>query len=278
MLRSREGYERDGTAPLREARIDRTAEPSGNVRGRDHHAAADDEPHRERRRRGRGGRVHAPRARVRDRSGVPSDRCDLAGAWPAFPLPGVRLRPGRDHDRTGHRRGGQIDRIRPPPQRRDRRSGEGSLRPRDRDLLPLRARRLPGSVRRGRPELRLSVPRSRVRLPGLRVGGPPPRPLDRFYTLVRDRTVLLGPRFSVNNQLRRFAPRDPGEPLDGVGQFLYPARFSTPPAPPQLRSARRAPGLSSPAAADRPTAGRARAGRRANTACPQRPVARRTGR
>jgi menaquinol-cytochrome c reductase iron-sulfur subunit len=67
---------------------------------------------------------------------------------------------------------------------------------------------------------------------GIRVGGPPPRPLDRFYTVIRGNTVWLGPRYSVNNELRRFAPRDPGEPLDGIGQFLYPARFSTPPAPP----------------------------------------------
>jgi quinol---cytochrome c reductase iron-sulfur subunit, bacillus type len=67
---------------------------------------------------------------------------------------------------------------------------------------------------------------------GIRVGGPPPRPLDRFYTLIRDGHVLLGPRYSVNDELRRFAPRDPGQPLDGIGQFLYPARFSTPPAPP----------------------------------------------
>jgi menaquinol-cytochrome c reductase iron-sulfur subunit len=67
---------------------------------------------------------------------------------------------------------------------------------------------------------------------GIRTGGPPPRPLDRFYTLIRGGRVLLGPRFSVNDELRRFAPRDPGEPLDGIGQFLYPARFSTPPAPP----------------------------------------------
>jgi Rieske Fe-S protein len=67
---------------------------------------------------------------------------------------------------------------------------------------------------------------------GVRSGGPPPRPLDRFYTLIRDGRVLLGPRFSLNNELRRFAPRDPGEPLDGIGQFLYPARFSTPSAPP----------------------------------------------
>jgi menaquinol-cytochrome c reductase iron-sulfur subunit len=71
---------------------------------------------------------------------------------------------------------------------------------------------------------------------GIRTGGPPPRPLDRFYTLVRSGHVLLGPRFSVNSDLRRFAPRDPGEALDGIGQFLYPARFSTAPAPPGAKS------------------------------------------
>jgi menaquinol-cytochrome c reductase iron-sulfur subunit len=70
---------------------------------------------------------------------------------------------------------------------------------------------------------------------GIRSGGPPPRPLDRFYTLIRNDHVLIGPRYSVNNELRRFAPRDPGEPLDGIGQFLYPARFSTPPAPPDAK-------------------------------------------
>ena len=71
---------------------------------------------------------------------------------------------------------------------------------------------------------------------GLRTGGPPPRPLDRFYTLIRNEQVLVGPRYSVNNELRRFSLRDPGEPLDGIGQFLYPARPSTPPAPPGARS------------------------------------------
>jgi quinol---cytochrome c reductase iron-sulfur subunit, bacillus type len=66
---------------------------------------------------------------------------------------------------------------------------------------------------------------------GLRVGGPPVRPLDRFYTRVRSGQVQIGPRYSVNSELRRFSPRDPGEPLDGIGQYLYPARFSTPPKP-----------------------------------------------
>ncbi|MBV9808566.1 MAG: Rieske 2Fe-2S domain-containing protein, partial [Solirubrobacterales bacterium] len=71
---------------------------------------------------------------------------------------------------------------------------------------------------------------------GVRTGGPPPRPLDRFYTLIRDEQVLVGPRYSVNDELRRFSPRDPGEPLDGIGQFLYPAQPSSPPAPPGAKS------------------------------------------
>ena len=68
---------------------------------------------------------------------------------------------------------------------------------------------------------------------GFRTGGPPPRPLDRFYTQIRNGEVLLGPRYSVNSKLKRFAPRDPGQPLDGIGPFLYPPRFSTPHPPPR---------------------------------------------
>jgi menaquinol-cytochrome c reductase iron-sulfur subunit len=59
---------------------------------------------------------------------------------------------------------------------------------------------------------------------GRRVGGPPVRPLDRFYTRVNGGQVEVGPRFSVNSELRRFSPRDPGEPIDGIGQYLYPSR------------------------------------------------------
>jgi Rieske Fe-S protein len=62
---------------------------------------------------------------------------------------------------------------------------------------------------------------------GMVAGGPPVRPLDRFYTRVVGNYLQIGPRYSVNSHLRRFSPRDPGEPLDGVGQYLYPARFST---------------------------------------------------
>jgi menaquinol-cytochrome c reductase iron-sulfur subunit len=57
-------------------------------------------------------------------------------------------------------------------------------------------------------------------------GGPPVRPLDRFYNRVRNGRVQVGPRYSVNQELRRFSPRDPGEALDGIGQYLYPSRPS----------------------------------------------------
>ena len=61
------------------------------------------------------------------------------------------------------------------------------------------------------------------------VGGPPVRPLDRFYTRVRDGNVEVGPRYSVNSELKRFDYyRDPAQPLDGIGQYLYPPRASTP--------------------------------------------------
>ena len=60
-------------------------------------------------------------------------------------------------------------------------------------------------------------------------GGPPVRPLDRFYTRLNRSTGLveIGPRYSLNTEFHRFSPRDPAEPLDGIGQYLYPARWST---------------------------------------------------
>ena len=60
-------------------------------------------------------------------------------------------------------------------------------------------------------------------------GGPPVRPLDHFYTRIRNGQVEIGPRYSVNSEFERFPSfRDPGQPLDGIGQYLYPGRFSTP--------------------------------------------------
>jgi menaquinol-cytochrome c reductase iron-sulfur subunit len=59
-------------------------------------------------------------------------------------------------------------------------------------------------------------------------GGPPVRPLDRFKTRVQNGQVQIGPRFSVNSDLKRFSARDPGEPLDGLWKYLYPKRFTVP--------------------------------------------------
>jgi Rieske Fe-S protein len=61
---------------------------------------------------------------------------------------------------------------------------------------------------------------------GERVGGPPVRPLDRFYTRVVSGRLQVGPRYSVNSELHRFSPRYPGEEIDGIGQYLYPSRPS----------------------------------------------------
>jgi menaquinol-cytochrome c reductase iron-sulfur subunit len=58
-------------------------------------------------------------------------------------------------------------------------------------------------------------------------GGPPVRPLDRFYTRVRGGQVQIGDRFSVNSELKRFSVRDPSNHLDGLWQYLYPARPTT---------------------------------------------------
>ncbi len=60
-------------------------------------------------------------------------------------------------------------------------------------------------------------------------GGPPVRPLDRFFTKVERGRVLVGPRFSVNSELdQMFAPRDPSNRLDGIWKYIYPPRPSAP--------------------------------------------------
>ena len=59
-------------------------------------------------------------------------------------------------------------------------------------------------------------------------GGPPVRPLDRFYTRVNNGRVEVGPRYSLDSHFKRFPhPRDPSNHLDGLWQYLYPARPTT---------------------------------------------------
>jgi menaquinol-cytochrome c reductase iron-sulfur subunit len=58
-------------------------------------------------------------------------------------------------------------------------------------------------------------------------GGPPVRPLDRFYTRVTSGRVEVGDRFSLNSHFERFSPRDPSNHLDGLWQYIYPSRPTT---------------------------------------------------
>ena len=58
-----------------------------------------------------------------------------------------------------------------------------------------------------------------------RAARPPAGPL--LHPAQQAGMVEIGPRYSVNSELQRFSPRDPGEPLDGIGQYLYPKRFDT---------------------------------------------------
>jgi len=63
------------------------------------------------------------------------------------------------------------------------------------------------------------------------IGGPPVRPLDRFQTRVTDGTLEIGPRYSVTSDLEPVRARDPGEYTGGIWEYLYPPRFTVPPAP-----------------------------------------------
>jgi menaquinol-cytochrome c reductase iron-sulfur subunit len=59
-------------------------------------------------------------------------------------------------------------------------------------------------------------------------GGPPVRPLDRFYTRVENGRVQIGSRYSLDSHFKRFPhPRDPSNHLDGLWQYLYPSRPTT---------------------------------------------------
>jgi nitrite reductase/ring-hydroxylating ferredoxin subunit len=59
-------------------------------------------------------------------------------------------------------------------------------------------------------------------------GGPPVRPLDRFYTKVEAGRVMVGARYSLDSHFKRFPhPRDPSNHLDGLWQYLYPSRPTT---------------------------------------------------
>ena len=64
---------------------------------------------------------------------------------------------------------------------------------------------------------------------GVVIGGPPVRPLDRFRTRLNNGVVEVGNRFSVTEALdTMYRPRDPSNQLNGLWEYLYPSRPTTP--------------------------------------------------
>ena len=123
-----------------------------------------------------------------------------------------------------HRPGRQDDDLHPQARSEDRHRQARQVQPVHRDLHALHAPRLPGALRGGRRALHLPVPRRRLRLHRQgrrRPAGAAAGPLLHRGAATSSR---LGPRYSVNEELKRFSPRDPAEPLDGIGQYLYPSR------------------------------------------------------
>ena len=113
-----------------------------------------------------------------------------------------------------HRRGRQDHGLRAQAQPEDRQAAEpaGLRRAGRRDLHALHAPRLPGPLRR-RPRSASSARATAASTTssGMVVGGPPVRPLDRFYTRVAQRPASRSARATrVNTELERFdSPRDP---------------------------------------------------------------------
>ena len=137
----------------------------------------------------------------------------LAETWGRRPTSApTTTRRSRSRSIRPCRRGGQDDRLRAQAQHAI--DGERLPGRVHRDLDALRPPRLPralGRARRSGSCVRATAA-STTRC-GEVEGGPPVRPLDRFQTRVQNGQVQLGPRFSVNSELKRFSARDPGEPL-----------------------------------------------------------------
>ncbi len=139
----------------------------------------------------------------------------------------TRYRPRTITIDAGDRRRRQVDGVRAAVQPGRRRAGAQRVqratsrsRPRCMHLgcpVRLRARRHSASSARATAASTTSS--------GKVDGGPPVRPLDRFYTRVVDGHRRTSARATPSTaSCERFSPRDPGEPLDGVGQYLYPSR------------------------------------------------------
>ena len=126
----------------------------------------------------------------------------------------------------GDRRGRQEHRLHPQAQPDVDTHAADPVQPLGRDLHALRAPRLPGPLGPASERFICPCHGGVYDLQGVRVGGPPPRPLDRFYTRLHGGLCRSARATASTASCAIFSPRDPGEPLDGIGQYLYPSRPS----------------------------------------------------
>ena len=243
--------------------------------------------HGARRRRRRG--VHA----ARRSASPPARRCSsgrrstLEPVGAAGRLPDRHLRPARDHRpcrasaQVGkttvyvRARNPEIDAAEPARRRRARSS-------RSRRAACTSAARCATSTPPSASSARATAASTTSR--GQVDGGPPVRPLDRFYTRVRNGQVEVGPRYSVNCEFqplpvlprpgagpRRHRPVPVPRPLLHAPEARQPAmKLPLPPLPPRSSRSPSAPARTEQRQAARPGQGgrdlRRRLGRRAHLA------------
>ena len=242
------------------SQVHRRPQHPRRLRGRDRHAPALHDRHgARRRRRRRRRRSLLPGARLRARAGVREARRST-GRPSARPTtsPTTPTSRGRSRSSPGI---GEVGKTTVYVRKRN---PEIDTEPRDeynavhRDLDALHAPRLPGALRRGRRSA--SSARATAASTTSAAWSPAARRCARSTASTRaceNGQVEVGPRFSVNSELERFSPRDPGEPLDGIGQYLYPSRpdgaqdrrepdampkLPAPPLPARAQAAAQAPG------------------------------------
>ena len=270
----------------------------GRLRGRDRHPPALHGRHRARRRRRRHGRVRRCPAlgfAVGSRALRAAARA-LGGGRQARGLPGRHLRPARDHDRSPgigevgkttvymRARNPKIDKPPNPPGRRRARSIAISTRCMH---LGCPVRYVAG--RRSASSARATA--ASTTSTGKVVGGPPVRPLDRFYTRVarrqrRGRAALLGqhrvqalpelPRSRRRPSTASASTSTRGASRPRSSSSRLPTLPKLPPVPKTLQPAPEAPGRGRAGQAARPGQGgrdpRRRLDRRAHLAVRRRPL------
>ncbi len=252
--------------PKDEVQVHARPEHPGRVRGRDRHPPAVHDGHRAHGRRDRRRGLRAAGARA-SRSGRSSRRhkASWQDVGAVERLPDRHLRPQGHHDRRGHRRGGTLHRLRAQAQPADRHRQARPVQPLRRDLHALHAPRLPGALHAARRSASSALATAASTTSRARSAAARPSVRSTASTPASENgRVMLGPRYSVNRELRRFSPRDPGEPLDGIGQYAYPVAALDPQAQGHLIAGCRSsscpscPRRRSPTRSSRPRRARAR--------------------